>query len=467
MHVISLVTVLIVSAAPVRTFRIDYFHTGDANEERFSLDRLILEPLPWPGNPAKPIDETNLGKYFFEVHDRRTHRLLYSRGFSSIYGEWETTPEAKDIHRTFHESVRFPAPDAPVQVVIKKRDAKDNSFKERWSLIVNPKDIFVDSSPPPSPGPVIALQNKGNPSTKLDLLILGDGYRAAERAKCEKDARRLMEVLFTRSPFKERRDDFNLWGLCPASEESGISRPSTGTHHRSPVGATYDAFGSERYILTFDNRAFRDIASWAPYDAVEILANGKTYGGGGIFNLYSTVASDTLWAPYIFVHELGHHLAGLADEYFTSPSAYESPVGRPEPWEPNVTALQDPKSPKWERLLSPGIAIPTPWREEEFQSFEAVIQKRRKQIRAERRPESEMDALFLEEKAEETKMLTSEKYAGKVGAFEGANYESKGYFRPQTDCVMFSRDDVPFCAVCQNAIQRVIDLYASPVETRH
>jgi hypothetical protein len=467
MHVTSAVALLILSAAPPRTFRIDYFHTGDASEERFSLDRLILEPLPWPGNPAKPIDETNLGKYLFEVHDRATHRLIYSRGFSSIYGEWETTPEAKDLHRTFHESIRFPTPEAPVQVVIKKRDLKDGSFKERWSLIVNPKDLFVDSSQPPSPGPVIALQNKGHPSTKLDLLILGDGYRAAERAKCEKDARRLMEVLFSRSPFKGRRDDFNLWGLCPASEESGISRPSTGTHHRSPIGATYDAFGSERYVLTFDNRAFRDFASWAPYDAVEILANGKTYGGGGIFNLYSTVASDTLWAPYIFVHELGHHLAGLADEYFTSPSAYESPTGRPEPWEPNVTALQDPKHPKWERFLSPGIPVPTPWRAEEFQSFEAGIQKRRKQIRAERRPESEMDALFLEEKTDETKLLASEKYAGKVGAFEGANYESKGYFRPQTDCVMFSRDDVPFCAVCQNTIDRVIDLYASPGETKH
>ena len=467
MHVTSVVALLIVSAAPPRTFRIDYFHTGDATEERFSLDRLVLEPLPWPGNPAKPIDDTNLGKYFFEVHDRETHRVIYSRGFSSIYGEWETTPEAKDVHRTFHESIRFPAPDAPLQVVIKKRDAKDNSFKERWSLIVNPGDMFVDSSSPPSPGPVIALQNKGSPSTKLDLLILGDGYRAAERPKCEKDARRLMAVLFSRSPFKERRDDFNLWGLCPASEESGISRPSTGIHHRSPVGATYDAFGSERYILTFDNRAFRDIASWAPYDAVEILANGKTYGGGGIFNLYSTVASDTLWAPYIFVHELGHHLAGLADEYFTSPSAYESPAGRPEPWEPNVTGLHDAKSPKWRSLLSPGIPIPTPWHEEDFQSFEAGIQKRRKQIRAERRPESEMDALFLEEKAEETKLLSSEKYAGKLGAFEGANYESKGYFRPQTDCVMFSRDDVPFCAVCQDAIRRVIDLYAGSGQTKH
>jgi hypothetical protein len=462
----SMLILLTLSAAAPRTFRVDYFHTGDAAEERFSLDRLVVEPLPWPGNPAKPIDESNLGKYLLEVRDRATNRLMYSRGFSSIYGEWETTPEAKEIHRTFHESIRFPAPEAPVQVTLKKRDGKDSSFRERWTVIVDPKDIFVDSSRPPSPGPVIPLQNKGDPSTKLDLLILGDGYRASERAKCEKDARRLMEVLFRRSPFKERRDDFNLWGLCPASEDSGISRPSTGIHHRSAIGTTYDAFGSERYVLTFDNRAFRDVASFAPYDAVEILANGNTYGGGGIFNLYSTVASDTLWAPYIFVHELGHHLAGLADEYFTSPSAYESPSGRPEPWEPNVTALRDPTQPKWRALVSPGVPIPTPWHEQEFETWEAGIQKRRKQIRAERRPESEMDALFEEEKAHETKMLASEKYAGRVGAFEGANYESKGYFRPQTDCVMFSRDDVPFCAVCQNAINRIIDLYAAPSQRR-
>jgi hypothetical protein len=459
MHIALAVVLPILSAAPPRTFRVDYFHSGNATEERFSLDRLVLEPLGWPGNPARPIDETNLGKYLFEVRDRGTNHLLYSRGFSSIYGEWETTPEAKETHRTFHESLRFPAPAGPVQIVLKKRDSKDESFRERWSLLVDPKDIFVDTSRPPSPGTVIALQNKGDPATKLDLLILGDGYRASERAKCEKDARRLMEVLFSRSPFRERRGDFNLWGLCPASEESGISRPSTGIHHRSAIGATYDAFGSERYVLTFNNRAFRDIASFAPYDAVEILANGHTYGGGGIFNLYSTVASDTLWAPYIFVHELGHHLAGLADEYFTSPSAYESPTGRPEPWEPNVTALRDPTRPKWAALLSPGVPIPTPWHEQEFETWEAGIQKRRKQIRAERRPEPEMDALFQEEKAQETKMLASEKYAGKVGAFEGANYESKGYFRPQTDCVMFSRDDVPFCAVCQSAISRIIDLY--------
>src|SRR5512146_3035134 len=111
------------AAAAPRTFRVDYFHGGDATREVFSLHRLVLEPLAWPGNPARPVDETNLGKYLFEVRDRATNRLLYSRGFASIYGEWETTPEAKSLARTFHESLRFPAPSAPVQMILKKRDA--------------------------------------------------------------------------------------------------------------------------------------------------------------------------------------------------------------------------------------------------------------------------------------------------------------------------------------------------------
>src|SRR5712692_531667 len=76
-------------------------------------------------------------------------------------------------------------------------------------------------------------------------------------------------------------------------------------------------------------RSFRDVASHAPYELVEIVANARTYGGGGIFNLYGTVAADSRWAPYIFVHEFAHHLAGLADEYFTSPTAYEKQADRP------------------------------------------------------------------------------------------------------------------------------------------
>jgi hypothetical protein len=448
------------SSTPIpRTMRLDYFHTGKAgSEERFAVDRVVIEPLEWAGNPARPIDDTNSGSYFFEVRDSATKKVIYSRGFSSIFGEWVTTDEAKEQYRSFHESLRFPTPAAPVIVVVKKRDAK-NQFQEIWSTPVNPKDMFVDDSKPPSPGPLITLQKNGPSSEKVDILILGDGYTAAERGKFEKDARRLVDILFSVEPFKQRRADFNVWGLCPPARESGISRPSLGIHRDSPIGATYDAFGSERYVLTFENRRFREAASFAPYDHVEILTNSKTYGGGGIFNLYSTVAADSLWSPYVFVHEFGHHFAGLADEYYTSDVAYGSPTEKVEPWEPNATALLDPSTLKWKDLVTPGTPLPTPWGKKVFEEESREIQKRRRKIRADRLPEETMDELFLEEKAAETKLLSSDPNASRVGAFEGSMYEATGYYRPQIDCIMFTRNGVPFCAACRRALERIIDLY--------
>lgn len=440
------------------TMRVDYFHTGNVSQELFSLDRIVIEPAPWPGNPQRAIDNTNLGKYMFEVIERETNRVLYSRGFASIYGEWETTEEAKKANRTFHESLRFPAPKTPVQVVLKKRDTA-NAFREIWSLIVDPKDIFIVTSKPASPGPVISLQNSGPSASKVDFLIMGDGYTAAEMKKFEADARRLLEILFATSPFKERRKDFNVWALCPPSARSGISRPSTGVHINSPLGTTYDAFGSERYVLTFDNRAFRDVASFAPYEFVEILTNTRTYGGGGIFGLYGTVAADSEQAPYVFVHEFGHHFAGLADEYYTSSVAYLPATERIEPWEPNVTALLDPNNLKWKDLVQTSTPLPTPWQKAAYESHSAEYAKRRAKIRSENRPEQEMEALFRENREFEVRLFTAEKYRGKVGAFEGAMYEAKGYYRPEVDCIMFTRSKA-FCAVCSRALERVIDLYA-------
>jgi hypothetical protein len=463
---IGLILALAVSAAPAlaaappRTMRVDYFHTGNAADEVYSLDRIVLEPLPWPGNPRRPLDDTNLGKYFFEVVDRASNRVLYSRGFASIYGEWETTDEAKTLRRTFSESLRFPAPEKPVQILVKKRDP-ENAFREVWSFVLDPKDPTIDTAKPASPGPLLEIQKSGDSAEKVDFLILGDGYTASERGKFEKDARRLADILFTVSPFKERRSDFNVWALCPPSDESGISRPSTGVHRRSRIGASYDSFGSERYVLTFENRSFRDVASFAPYEFVEILTNSRTYGGGGIFGLYGTVAADSLWAPYVFVHEFGHHFAALADEYFTSPVTYgPAPSVRVEPWEPNATALLDPKNLKWKDLVADGTPVPTPWKKEEVEKASRESQEKRRKIRAENRPEDEMDALFREEKVFETRLLGTDAFSGKVGAFEGALYEAKGYYRPQEDCIMFSRDDVPFCAVCRRAISGVIDLYS-------
>jgi hypothetical protein len=323
---------------------------------------------------------------------------------------------------------------------------------------VSPKDKFVDRSRPPSPGALIELQKTGESATKVDLLLLGDGYTAAERGKFKKDARRFVETLFSTPPFREHRNDFNVWGLCPAAEESGISRPSTGVYRRSPLRASYDTFDSERYVLTTENRVMRDVASFAPYEFVEIIVNGNTYGGGGIFNLYATVASDNAWSGYVGVHEFGHHFAGLADEYYTSDVAYLSTEKKTEPWEPNVTALLDPANLKWKDLVHPGTPLPTPWAKEEFERFETEIQKQRRQLRAEEKPEAEMEELFRREREKEDALLGSDKYTGKVGAFEGANYAAKGFYRPEEDCIMFTRSKT-FCAVCRRAIERVIGMY--------
>jgi len=448
-------------AAQPATMRLDYYHTGNATQEFWSFDRVVIEPLPWPGDTAKTIDNSNLGNYFFEVRDQASGKLLYSRGFGALFSEWAETPEAKTLNRTFSESLRFPMPGAPVKIVLKeRREGKDADFHEVWATTIDPKDKFIDRTNPPSPGPLITLQKNGEPETKVDLLILGDGYTAAERDTFEADAKRAVEILFSRSPFKEHRKDFNVWGLCPPASESGISRPSTGVYRHPPLGTSYDTFDSERYIMTTDNKALRDVASWAPYEFMEILTNSKTYGGGGIFNLYATVAADSEWMPYVFVHEFGHHFAGLADEYYTSDVPEESQVKKIEPWEPNVTALLDPAMLKWKDLVVAGTPVPTPWRKAEFEAYEHVTQAERRKIRKENRPEGEMDALFEKEKKQEDALLDTDKYSDRVGAFEGANYEASGYYRPQENCIMFTRYD-RFCAVCRRSIERIITMYAT------
>jgi hypothetical protein len=166
-----------------------------------------------------------------------------------------------------------------------------------------------------------------------------------------------------------------------------------------------------------------------------------------------------MWAPYVFVHELGHHIAGLADEYFTSDPVY-LPGERIEPWELNVTILPDPSRPKWRP--TPGTPIPTPWAKADYEARAKDFQERRKAIRKRNGPEAEMDALFLEQKELETGKLSAEPFAGKVGAFEGANYEAKGAYRSEVDCIMFSRNDVPFCSACRSALDQVLDQYTGP-----
>ncbi len=396
------------------TMRVDYFHTGGPGmAETIALDRVVNDGA-WPGSRTQLVDPTGLGTYLFEVHDAATGTLLYSRGFGSIYGEWATTPEAKTTHRTFHESLRFPWPRQPVSVVLKKRQA-DNGFAPVWTTAIDPSSRFVNRAPLRShAGTVWPVFENGPARDKVDLLVIAEGYTAGELPKFHADVRRLTEALFAEEPYKSRRRDFNVRALDLASAESGVNRPNAGVFRRTALSAEYNVFDSERYVLTLDNRALRDAASAAPYEFVEILVNERTYGGGGIFNDMATAAVDSAFAEYVFVHEFGHHFAALADEYYTSDVAYETgAAARPEPWEPNVTALHDPATLKWKDLVTPGTPLPTPWEKDAFERHTAAIQARRREIRGRNAPEDEMDALFREEMNWDEKFLAAMKVLGR------------------------------------------------------
>ena len=471
MRILTLLAVLIVTLTQslssfdrfftTDTMRVDYFHTGGPKAgETFALDRVVNDGA-WAGSRTALVDETNLGAYQFEVKDTASGAVVFSRGFSSIYGEWETTDESKQVHRTFHESLRFPWPRAPVAITVRKRQ-KDNRFGTVWTTEVDPGSASVNRAPlRDHAGKVWTVFENGPASQKVDILVISEGYTAKEMPKFHADVKRLLDALYAEEPFKSRRGDFNVRVLDLPSPQSGINRPNAGVFKRTPISAEFNIFGSERYVLTLDNRSLRDAASAAPYEFIEILANERTYGGGGVFNDHATATVDSAFSAYVFVHEFGHHFAALADEYYTSDVAYQTGVtDRPEPWEPNVTALKNPATLKWRDLVTPGTPLPTPWEKAAFEKYSAGIQARRREIRKRNAPEEEMDALFREQQNFEEKFLQAMKYGQAVGAFEGASYEAKGLYRSQADCIMFSRNPVGFCQVCRRGISRVIDLYS-------
>ncbi len=376
------------------TIRLDYHHRGGPGGERIEFDRIVTEG-PWAGSVTQLVDTSGLGKYFVEVADRSSRRVVYSRGFASIFGEWETTPAFKKANQYFHESVRFPRPDAPVRVAIKKRSST-GLFEEIWNTDLDPRVLFPAEARQPV-GRLTPLFEHGPPHAKVDLLLISEGYSSEELSKFRSDGAQLVERLFELEPFKTRRADFNVRALEVAGQTLKVE---------------YNIFGLERYALTLDNRALRDVAGSAPYDLVAILLNDSKYGGGGIFNQQSTVAARNPGADYVFIHELAHNLAGLGDEYVGNVTYETGAPQKAEPWEPNLTALHDPSNLKWRELVEAGTPIPTP-----------------------------------------------STYVGKVGAFEGGGYEAHGLYRPEVECIMGSRKVVPFCRVCQRAISRIIDLH--------
>jgi len=395
-----------------KTLRVDYIHSGSAEVEYYRFDTLFTEKY-WGGSRTNLIDAFDYGNYKFEIVDAETNELLYSRGYSSLFREYQATPEGESSCAAFDETVVFPYPKRAIKVVFYSRN-KDLSWNKEFILPIDPKTRDIQKN----------KQNKfkkkkihysGKHNEKLDIVILAEGYTALEMEKFEQDCERFKGYILESEPYKQNKDKINIWAVQAISEESGTDLPGEDIWKNTAVGTNFYTFGSERYLTTEDMKSVRDVAANAPYDQIFILVNHEKYGGGGIYNYYSLGTSDNPAGDFLFQHEFGHAFAGLGDEYYTSDVAVEDfyPL-EAEPWEPNITTLVAFDT-KWENMISQSTPVPTP---------------------------------------------ATEEYESTIGVFEGGGYMAKGVFRPYVDCTMKSVIYDAFCPVCKRGIQRMIDFYA-------
>ncbi len=395
-----------------KTLRIDYFHSGNNLNEDYSFDEAKLEPY-WGGSHVNLIDTFYYGAYYFKVIDLASDSLIYSRGYSTLFREWQTTEEAKNIRKSFSESVIMPVPKKKADIIFLSRN-RLGEYEKKFVYHYDPQNYFI-SPERHLEYPSFEIMINGDPAKKVDIVILPEGYTEAEMGRFINDCGKFANDLFTFSPYDRYRDRFNIRGVLAPSIQSGSDIPPDSIWEKTMLNTTFYTFDSERYCMTSDNKTVRDLAANAPYDQIYILINSDKYGGGAIYNYYSVSVNSNLHAAKIFIHEFGHGFVGLGDEYYTSDVAYSDfyPTDV-EPWEANLTTLVDFDK-KWKNLLDKGTPIPTP---------------------------------------------SEKKYIGKTGVFEGGGYAAKGVYRPAFDCLMNSFKGNSFCEVCNLTIEKMILFYS-------
>lgn len=394
-----------------KSLRVDYYLAGNHEDTKVYPAGMKEEPY-WPGTLTKLVDPFGYGNLKYELFDPQSGTLLFSRGYGTLFQEWQTTAEAKITEKAFFESARFPFPKQKVRFVLSKRE-RDGKFAAIYETIIDPSDYFIVREKP-AEVTVTLIHGNGDYRRNVDFAFIAEGYTAGEMEKFRGDVKRMADVLFAEPPFNLYKDRINIWAVEAISLESGTDVPGEGIYVNTALNSSFYTFDLDRYLTTQDLRTVYDYAGVAPYDNIIVLINSNRYGGGGMYNYYSATTADHALTPKVFVHELGHGFAGLGDEYYSSEVAYEEfyPLNV-EPWEPNITTLVNFDI-KWKDLIAEGTQVPTP---------------------------------------------NDKSYRGITGLFEGGGYMAKGIYRPAFDCRMKSNGPDGFCEVCRRAISAMIEFY--------
>jgi hypothetical protein len=274
----------------------------------------------------------------------------------------------------------------------------------------------------------------GDPANRVDLLVMGDGYTAAESALFTSDATATLADFFAISPLAEYENYFNIHTLFTPSTQSGadhppydpicpmydlsccldtdmLSDPLAGTFVNTAFDGSYCYYGMHRLLYVNPGAVYSAAAAVPDWDVIFVLVNDSTYGGAGGSVM---VGSTHPLTAEIAQHEFGHTFVDLADEYESAYPGYPacSDITSP-PCEINVTDVTTRAAIKWEPWIDPLTPVPTV--PEWDPSFSSV-----------------------------------------VGLFEGARYFSTGMYRPGQNCIMRSLGR-PYCQVPSQAF--VLKLY--------
>jgi hypothetical protein len=352
------------------------------------------------------------GNFKYELYDAADSLLIYSRGFCTLFQEWQTTAEAKIMDRSFYEVATMPFPKNKVKFVISMRE-RNGTFTRLYQTAIDPTDYFIKREKPAQTS-YSKIYGSGDPAVSVDLAFIAEGYTTAEMGKFRDDVRKMADILFAEPPYDKYRDWINIWAVEAVSVESGTDIPGEKIYVNTALNSSFYTFDLNRYLTTQDIKSVNDYAAVVPHDNIIVLINSSRYGGGGVYNYYSGTTTDNPLSPKVFIHEFGHGFAGLADEYYASDVAYEEfyPLNV-EPWEPNITTMVNFDS-KWKNLVAKETPLPTPM---------------------------------------------EKKYINVTGLFEGGGYSAKGIFRPEQDCRMKSNSTKGYCTVCREAVRKMIEFY--------
>ena len=320
-----------------KSLRFDYNIGGNNKEAKIFYNKIKQEPF-WGGSKINLIDKFNFGDFRILIYDAKSQKLIYSRGYSSLFYEWIDTEEAKTTSRSFYESVICPFPKDSIILRIEMRN-KNLVFKTLFQTKIDPNSISIIKDKQ-TKYKTQKLHYSGNHNKKLDIVIIPDGYTENEITKFHNDCKRFIKYFFDVKPFKNHKNKVNFWAVDAISEETGTDIPGDSIWKNTIINTHFYTFGWERYLTTQDIEELRNIAAYVPYDQIYIIVNTSKYGGGGVYNYYNLCSADNEYSGRVFTHEFGHAFAALADEYQygydKAEDIYNMSV---EPWQINKQIL--------------------------------------------------------------------------------------------------------------------------------